>query len=290
MTGVCGIIMAGGSGSRLSPATNVVNKHLLCLYDKPVIYYPLSTLMLAGIRDICILCGPQDIQDFKTLLGDGGDFGLNLSYIAQDKPSGIAEGYILASNFINGRRSILMLGDNILFGDRLGMKIMNCIQDSINNFVFGYAVNDPRPFGVITHNDKYDVIEIQEKPREPKSNLAAVGLYVLNAEASSLVKDLCPSERGELEISDLCNLVAEKYNLKVGVLGRGYSWLDTGTPKDFYAATNFVSTIQERQGYILGCLEEIAFRNGWLSSEAIQKIKNRKEMSFYNNYLKRIME
>lgn len=290
MHGVCGLILAGGTGSRLSPATRVVNKHLLCLYDKPVIYYPISTLMLAGIRDICIICTPESKSEFQKLLSDGKKFGVKFSYIVQPSPRGIAEAYSLARDFINGRRSVLMLGDNILFGDNLGKKIKNCIDDDEKNYLFGCPVLDPKPYGVISYSADDCVTMIEEKPLAPKSNLAAVGLYILNADACSLVNELRPSSRSELEITDLLNLIKDKYNLRVSRLGRGYTWLDTGTPDGLLAAANLVATIQDKQGYLIGCIEEVANLNGWVSEQQKTKLKNYKAKSSYDIYLKNLYE
>ena len=290
LSDTCGIILAGGTGSRMHPATKAVNKHLLCLYDKPVIFYPLSTLMLAGVKDICLICAPEYETDFQKLLGDGSEYGIQIKYILQDNPNGIAEAYKLASDFIDGRRSVMILGDNLFFGDRLGEKIKSCINDIPNNYIFGYTVRDPKPFGVITHDTDLSVIEVEEKPQNPKSNLAAVGLYIFNSEAAALVDKVNPSSRNELEITDLCNLILNVYPLKVSILGRGYTWLDAGTPSDLLSAANFVSTIQERQGYMIGCIHEISYTSGWLSEEQLVKQINVLGKGPYVNYLRRIVK
>lgn len=290
LSNTCGIILAGGTGTRMHPATKAVNKHLLCLYDKPVIFYPLSTLMLAGVRDICLICTPEFEKDFQKLLGDGSEFGIRITYIRQENPNGIAEAYKLAENFIDGRRSVMILGDNIFFGDRLGEKIKSCINDLNNNYIFGYSVRDPKPFGVINHEEDFKVIDIEEKPQKPKSNLAAVGLYIFNPEAAALVHKVTPSSRNELEITDLCNLILNVFSLNVTILGRGYTWLDAGTPNDLLSAANFVATIQERQGYMIGCIHEISYKNGWLPREILASQVQRLGKTPYAEYLKNIMK
>lgn len=281
----CGIVLAGGTGSRLHPTTLATNKHLLNVYDKPVIYYPISVLMHAGIRDICLITSPSEIPNFQKLLGDGEQFGITITYLVQDEPLGIAQAYTIASDFINGRRSILILGDNILHGDKLGDKVKGALNDEVSNYIFTYSVKFPEKFGVVELNSGGDVISIEEKPDKPKSNEVAIGVYIFDGESSSKALKLKPSQRGELEITDLCDLYLSEKTLRAVQLGRGFTWLDTGTPDDFLAASNYVQTIQQRQGRMIACLEEIGHANGWMAEQAIAKIRSLPNKSDYMQYV-----
>jgi len=272
-----GIILAGGSGTRLYPITKGVSKQLLPVYDKPMIYYPISVLMLANIRDILIITTPEDQESFKRLLGDGSDFGVNFDYQVQEKPEGLAQAFIIGEEFIGDDDVCLVLGDNIFYGASFSPKLQAAVQSieqSRGAVLFGYEVNDPERFGVIEFDDSYRVMSIEEKPKEPKSNFAATGLYFYDNSVVEKAKSIKPSARGELEITCLNNLYLEENSLMVELLGRGFAWLDTGTHESLIEASQFVHTVEKRQGYKIGCLEEIAFNNGWINlakySEAIK--------------------
>lgn len=277
-----GIVLAGGSGTRLYPLTKVISKQLLPIYDKPMIYYSLSVLMLAGIQEILLISTPHDIDQYKRLLGDGTDYGISIEYGVQNRPSGIAEAFIIGESFIGNSDVSLILGDNIFYGSLFGedlKKISNSIEGAI---VFGYKVNDPERYGVIEFDENLNVISIEEKPSSPKSDYAVTGLYFYDNDVVNIAKSLKPSERGELEITDVNKAYLRKNKLNVKPLGRGYSWLDSGTFDSLVAANNLIKVIQEQQSYNVGCIEEIAFSNGWISKEDIlRNSKNYKGSSYY---------
>jgi glucose-1-phosphate thymidylyltransferase len=280
-----GILLAGGSGMRLYPMTQVISKQLLPVYDKPMIYYPLSILMLAGIREILIISTPQDTPRFEALLGDGSRFGLRLSYTVQAKPEGLAQALIIAEHFLDGAACSLILGDNIFYGTDLQAKLNNAAARTRGATVFAYRVRDPKGYGVIELDDKEQALTIEEKPDKPKSHLAVTGLYFYDNEAVALAKSLRPSPRGELEITDLNRIYLERHMLHVEVLGRGTAWLDTGTRSALLAASNFVETIEERQGLKVCCPEEIAFYMGYISAEDLEAIAKNLGSSDYADYL-----
>lgn len=287
-----GIILAGGSGTRLYPITRGVSKQLLPVYDKPMIYYPLSVLMLAGIREILIITTPEDQAAFRRLLGDGADFGINLSYAIQPSPDGLAQAFIIGETFIGNDDVCLVLGDNIFYGQGFSPKLKHAVENSkkINSAtIFGYQVRDPERFGVVEFDNNYNAISIEEKPLNPKSNFAVAGLYFYNNSVVEFAKQVKPSERGELEITCLNEIYLKMGNLNVEVLGRGFAWLDTGTYESLLEAAQFVETIEKRQGYKIACLEEIAFKNSWLSeSDLLSKAELMKKNS-YGEYLSSIV-
>lgn len=283
-----GIILAGGSGTRLYPLTLSISKHLLPVFDKPMIYYPLSTLMLARINDILIISTERDIPLYKNLLGDGSNFGINLSYVVQDSPRGIADAFIVGKNFINNSPTALILGDNIFHGNYFA-QILKDINNKDENTVFAYYVKDPSRYGIVEFENN-NIISIKEKPKYPKSNYAVTGLYFYDKDASYLVQELSPSKRGELEITDLNNIYLNNNNLSLVKLGRGYVWLDTGTVDSLLEASEYVSSIENRQGLKISCPEEIAWRNGWIDDEMIIKIGNKLKNSEYGRYLIRLID
>jgi glucose-1-phosphate thymidylyltransferase len=285
-----GIILAGGSGTRLYPITQVVCKQLLPIYDKPMIYYPLSILMLAGIRDILIITTPQDKELFEKLLGDGSRFGINLDFTIQETPRGLADAFIVGESFIGDDDVTLILGDNIFYGHKLQDLLVNAIQNNEGATVFGYYVNDPERYGVVEFDTDGNVISIEEKPEKAKSNYAVVGLYIYNNDVVTIAKNVKPSHRGEIEITSINNEYLNENKLRVELLYRGYAWLDTGTPASMAEAVNFIKAIEERQGLKVACLEEIAYRMGYISKEKL--IENAKilEKSDYGQYLFRIID
>ncbi len=285
-----GIILAGGSGSRLYPVTKVVSKQLLPVYDKPMIYYPLSTLMLAGIQDILIISTPEDTPKMKKLLEDGNFIGLNISYAVQDEPNGLAEAFIIGKDFIGNKNVCLILGDNIFYGTGFKPMLQKAASLKTGAIIFGYPVNDPHRFGVIEFNDKKEVISLEEKPEKPKTNWAAVGLYFYDNSVVEKAMSLSPSLRGELEITDLNKLYLNENHLQVRLMGRGFAWLDTGTPESMLEAGMFVKTIQERQGLMISSIEEIAFRMGYISQKEFLKLAKEQEKSFYGKYLLNVIE
>ena len=264
-----GIILAGGTGSRLFPITQALSKQLIPVYDKPLIYYPISVLMLAGIQQIAIITTPGQSKAFNSLLGDGSSFGIEIEYLMQPEPNGIAQGLIIAEDFIGDKNICMVLGDNIFWGNMLPDILKKAIECNSGGTIFGYNVSDPHRFGVIEFDTDYKVISIEEKPENPKSNYAATGLYVYDNRAIAFAKKIKPSERGELEITDVNKLYLEDGTLGVELLGRGFAWLDTGTHESLFEATQFVEAIQNRQGFKIACLEEIGFNNGWLSKEKL---------------------
>lgn len=284
-----GVIMAGGFGSRLTPTTFGVSKHLLQIYDKPLIYYPLSVLMLGGISDILIVVNPHDLGNYKRLLGDGSRLGLNLTFIVQPKPGGIAQCFELAEREIGSDNVCLILGDNIYWGVNFGSMLKNALASNDGATIFSYRVNDPSRFGVVEFDSSNSVVSIEEKPINPKSNFAITGLYIYENEVVNYAKNLRPSDRGELEITDINNIFLQKKKLQTIPLGRGFAWLDTGTHRAMSEASTFIEAIQNRQGFIVACLEEIAFRNGWISEKDILKYISETADTEYSSYLKGII-
>lgn len=279
-----GIILAGGTGSRLHPITQGISKQLTPVYDKPMIYYPLSTLMLAGIRDILIITTPADQEQFKRLLGDGSRFGINLEYKVQPSPDGLAQAFILGADFIGNDPVALVLGDNIFYGPGLGTQLATYEQKD-GATVFAYRVADPRAYGVVEFDEEFNALSIEEKPENPKSDYAIPGLYFYDSKVVEYARQVKPSPRGELEITDLNRVYLEQGKLKVEVLPRGTAWLDTGTFDSLADATNFIRTVQSRQGLSVGCPEEIAWRHGWLSDEQLREIATPLVKSGYGSYL-----
>lgn len=285
-----GIILAGGSGTRLYPITKGVSKQLLPVYDKPMIYYPLSVLMLAGIREVLIISTPDDIDGFKRLLGDGSELGVNISYTIQPSPDGLAQAFILGEEFIGDSNVCLVLGDNIFYGQGFTPLLRQAVNRQKGATVFGYQVKDPERFGVVEFNDEKRAISIEEKPRQPKSNFAVTGLYFYDNDVINIAKQVRPSERGELEITTVNQIYMERGDLSVELLGRGFAWLDTGTHESLLEAAQFVETIEKRQGYKVACLEEIAFNNGWLNKEQVLNAGQTMSKNAYGQYLISLVE
>jgi len=285
-----GIILAGGSGTRLYPITEVVCKQLLPVYDKPMIYYPLSTLMLAGIRDILIISTPQDLPRFEQLFGDGSQLGLSFSYKVQNAPNGLAEAFIIGEEFIENDNVCLILGDNIFYGHNLPSILKNAVKRKEGATIFGYYVKDPERYGVVEFDKSGNVISIEEKPKHPKSNFAVVGLYFYDNEVVEIAKKIKPSWRGELEITDVNNEYLKNGKLHVELMGRGYAWLDTGTHQSLSDATQFIKTIEDRQGLKIACIEEIAYRMGYISTEQLIKLAEPLKKSGYGDYLLNILK
>ena len=285
-----GIILAGGSGTRLHPATLVVSKQLLPVFDKPMVYYPLSTFMLAGIRDILIISTPQDTPRYAQLLGTGEQWGLNLTYAVQPSPAGLAQAFIIGESFIGNDKSALILGDNIFYGHDLHHLFFHAMQQQEGATVFAYHVHDPERYGVVEFDINDQVISLEEKPAQPKSNYAVTGLYFYDQNVVNLVSDLKPSQRGELEITDLNRLYLEQGMLQVKTMGRGHTWLDTGTHESLLEASMFVSTMQKRQGLKIACLEEIAYRQGWIDAEQLERLAQPLAKNDYGIYLLTILK
>jgi glucose-1-phosphate thymidylyltransferase len=283
-----GIILAGGAGTRLAPATRAVSKQLLPIYDKPMIYYPLSVLMLAGVRDILIISTPRDTPLFQACLGGGDAWGLSLRYAVQEKPRGLADAYRLGADFVAGQRSVLILGDNFFFGPGLTERLRAATANT-GATVFAYRVADPGRYGVVELDASGAPVSIEEKPKAPRSNLAVTGLYFYDGEAVTLASGLRPSARGELEITDLNRLYLEAGKLRVEVLGRGYAWLDTGTPQAMHEAAGFVQAIEHRQGLKIACLEEIAFAQKWIDARAVERAANEMASTGYGAYLRAVV-
>lgn len=284
-----GIILAGGSGTRLAPLTVAMNKQLMPVYDKPVIFYPLSVLMLAGIREILLISTPEHLGHFKNLLGNGCQWGLELSYAVQDKPRGLAEAFVIGRDFLQGEPCAMILGDNIVFGYGLSLMLRDCAKLSKGASVFGYWVSDPRPYAVVSFDGKQRVIGLEEKPAHPASHYAVIGLYFYDGKVSDYAASLKPSARGELEITDLNRIYLGRNELEVKLLGRGIAWLDVGTPDNLLQASQFVQTLEKRQGLKVGCVEEVALRMGYISKEELRRLGHLYDNE-YGQYLLDLLE
>lgn len=285
-----GIILAGGSGTRLYPITRGVSKQLLPVYDKPMIYYPLSVLMLAGIRDILVITAPEDNASFKRLLGDGSDFGISISYAVQPSPDGLAQAFIIGEEFIGNDNVCLVLGDNIFYGQSFTQTLRQAAAKKHGATVFAYQVKNPERFGVVEFDANFRALSVEEKPQRPKSDWAVTGLYFYDNRAVEFAKRLKPSARGELEITDLNRMYLEDGSLSVQILGRGFAWLDTGTHESLHEAASFVQTVQNIQNLHIACLEEIAWRNGWLSDEKLEELARPMAKNQYGQYLLRLLK
>jgi glucose-1-phosphate thymidylyltransferase len=285
-----GIILAGGSGTRLYPVTQSISKQLLPVYDKPMIYYPLSTLMLASIQDILIISTPDDTPRFESLLGDGSQWGINISYRVQPSPDGLAQAFILGDTFIANDLSALVLGDNIFYGHDFNELLSNAMKRDNSATVFAYHVNHPERYGVAEFDSTNKVLSLEEKPKNPKSNYAVTGLYFYDKDVVAMAKSIKPSARGELEITDLNRLYLDKQKLNVEIMGRGYAWLDTGTHDSLLEASQFIATIEKRQGLKVSCPEEIAYRRGWISANQLEKLAAPLSKNGYGEYLQRVLK
>ena len=285
-----GIVLAGGSGMRLHPITRSVSKQMLPVYDKPMIYYPLSVLMLAGIQEILVISTPDDLPNYQKLLGDGSDFGVNLAYAEQPSPDGLAQAFLIGESFIGDDSVCLILGDNIFYGHGFTAMLQDVVARDAGATVFGYHVNDPERFGVVEFDSDGRVLSVEEKPERPKSNYAITGLYFYDNRVVDIAKQVKPSERGELEITDVNRAYLESGELNVSLMGRGFAWLDTGTHDSLMEAGQFVQTIEHRQGLKVACLEEIGYRNGWLSAEALQQQAGALAKTGYGQYLQQVLD
>ena len=289
MTNRKGILLAGGSGTRLYPATTVVSKQLLPIYDKPMVYYPLSTLMLSGIRDVLVISTPQDTPRFTQLLGDGSAWGMDIQYAVQPSPDGLAQAFVIGRDFVGNHPSTLVLGDNIFYGHDLVKQLQSAHASTDGATVFAYHVQDPERYGVVAFDAERRALSIEEKPTRPPSNYAVTGLYFYDTQVCDLARDLKPSARGELEITDLNRIYLERQQLKVEIMGRGYAWLDTGTHDSMHDASAFIATLQKRQGLMVACPEEIAFNQGWIDAAQVEKIAAPLIKSGYGRYLMNLL-
>jgi glucose-1-phosphate thymidylyltransferase len=284
-----GIILAGGSGTRLYPVTQAVSKQLMPVYDKPMVYYPLTTLMLAGIRDILLISTPRDTPRFMELLGDGSQWGLNLEYCVQSSPDGLAQAFILGKSFLGNQPSALVLGDNIFYGHELVDQLQSANDRTTGATVFVYHVNDPERYGVVEFDKDFKALSIEEKPSKPRSSYAVTGLYFYDNQVCEFAASLEPSVRGELEITDVNRAYLSKNELNVEIMGRGFAWLDTGTHDSLLDAAGFIATLQKRQGLMVACPEEIAYRHGWISAETVQKVATQLSKNSYGQYLHKVL-